>query len=48
MAANEDVLQGRAKAIGDHRVEAGFCAKPTNTKNASPFTEFVVDMKLVL
>jgi hypothetical protein len=48
MAANKDVLQGRAKAINDHRIEAGFCAKPTDTRNASSFTEFIVDMKLML
>lgn len=48
MAADKDVLQGRAKVIDDHHIEASFCAKPTDTRNASPFTEFVVDVKLVL
>lgn len=47
MTADKDVLQGRAKAIDDHRIEAGFCAKPTDTGNASPFAELLVDLKFM-
>jgi hypothetical protein len=47
MAGQKYIFKGVTKTINGHHIKAGFCAKPMDMGNASPFAKLLVDLKFV-
>ena len=47
MAANKKALEGLAKTVNCHCIEASFRTKPTDTRDTTPSLKLRVDMELV-
>jgi len=46
MAANKEALEGLAKTVDCHCIEASFRTKPMDTRDTGPSLKFCVDMEL--
>ena len=47
MAVNKEVLEGLAKTVDRHCIEASFRTKPMDMRDAGPSLKLCVDMELV-